>query len=320
MDKVKLGHSDVEITKLCFGATSLGGMPETYGYDVDEQLARDTIHAIFDSESNVLDTSRNYGFGRSEERIGQVIKERGGLPKNFLISTKLDRSTKNNVFDADQARRSLEESLEALSLDSVDILHLHDPEHADSIDPILSKGGAIDELFKMKEEGIAKVVGLAMGPVDLMLSILKDYDFDVIITHNRYTILNRNANEVINYAYQNGISVLNAAPFASGILAAGSKAMPRVCYMPADQNNIDSVKELEKLCAQNNIDLGAAALQFSLRDKRISGTIVGVGCPKHVQDALKWYHDEIPNEFLEILNNFSTNMDDPEATRDYKLG
>ena len=59
---------------------------------------------------NFLDTSRIYGFGRSEERIGAVIRERGGPPEGFIISTKLDRDPETNRFDASQARRSLEES------------------------------------------------------------------------------------------------------------------------------------------------------------------------------------------------------------------
>lgn len=320
MDKFKIKQTDLEITKLCFGATSLGGMPETYGYDVDEETARKTINAIFDSECNMLDTSRNYGFGRSEERIGNVIKERGGIPENFFISTKLDRSTETDIFDADQARKSLEESLQALNIDKIDILHFHDPEHAASLDPVLCKNGAIDELFKMKEEGLAKAVGIAMGSVDLMKSIIDDYDFDIMITHNRYTILNRSADSLIDYAYKKGITVLNAAPFASGALVAGSKSESKICYMPMKENHITQLQSLEKICSDYNVELGAAALNFSLLDKRISGTIVGVANPQHIKQALKWYYEELSDEILNEINQFPASLTDPEAEREYKLG
>lgn len=66
-------------------------MPATYGYSVDEDRARATVTAILDGPVNMLDTSNNYGFGRSEERIGAVIRERGGLPDGFVLATKLDR-------------------------------------------------------------------------------------------------------------------------------------------------------------------------------------------------------------------------------------
>src|SRR5579862_1833388 len=130
MDKVRLGRTDLMVTAVCFGTSGLGDMPDTYGYGVDEARARATIHAIFDGPANFLDTARNYGLGRSEERIGAVIRERGGLPAGFVLSTKLDRDPKTNRFDAGRARRSLEDSLKALGLEHIDLLHLHDPEHA----------------------------------------------------------------------------------------------------------------------------------------------------------------------------------------------
>ena len=52
----------------------------------------------------MLDTSRNYGLGRSEELIGQAIENNGGWPKDFILSTKLDRNMETGLFDAIQAR------------------------------------------------------------------------------------------------------------------------------------------------------------------------------------------------------------------------
>ena len=126
--------------------------------------------------------------GRSEERIGAAIRARGGLPEGFVISTKLDRDMDTGRFDAVQARRSLEVSLNRLGVDDVGILHLHDPEHAADLSEITGTGGALDELFKMKEEGLAQSVGLAMGRLDLMFPILRDYPFDALINHNRWTL------------------------------------------------------------------------------------------------------------------------------------
>ena len=100
-----------------------------------------------------------------------------------------------------RTRESVEESLKALNVDSVDVLFLHDPEYVKDINDVTKKDGALDELFKIKEEGLAKAVGLAMGRIDIMFPILRKWDFDVIINHNRYTLLNREADEMYNYAY-----------------------------------------------------------------------------------------------------------------------
>src|SRR5581483_4896580 len=117
VEKVILGRTSLAVTRLSFGTSGLGDMPDTYGYGVDTDRAKATVRAIFDSPVNFLDTARIYGFGRSEERIGAVIGERGGLPPWFVLSTKLDRDPRTNRFDAARARRSFEETLKALGVD-----------------------------------------------------------------------------------------------------------------------------------------------------------------------------------------------------------
>ena len=107
MKTVRLGRTNIMVTPICWGTSGIGDMPDTYGYGVDEQRARATLNAIFDGPVNFIDSARNYGLGRSEERIGAAIRERGGLPPGFVVSTKLDRDFKTNAFDAARARRSL---------------------------------------------------------------------------------------------------------------------------------------------------------------------------------------------------------------------
>ena len=51
----------------------------------------------------------------------------------------------------------------------------------------------------MKEEGLIEAVGLAAGKVEVMMELLKDWEFDAMITHNRYTLINRNANKLIDW-------------------------------------------------------------------------------------------------------------------------
>ncbi len=320
MEKSRIKNSNIRISKLSFGTSALGDMPDTYGYSVDEGRARETINAIFDSECNLIDTSRNYGFGNAEKRIGQVIQERGSLPDDFVISTKLDRDMKTQKFDATRARKSIEESLDALKVDSIGLLHLHDPEHCIDITEITSQHGSLTELFKMKEEGLAETVGLAMGKTDLMLEIIKDWPFDAIINHNRFTILNRNADELYNYVYTNNISIINAAPYASGVLAKGTKRSRLIAYSEATDQELEPVKELEKICHKYNIPLPAAALQFSLNDERISSTLVGVTKPKRVSDTIELSKFIIPNEAWDEINQLPYTTHDVEAAREYKPG
>jgi D-threo-aldose 1-dehydrogenase len=320
MNRVRLGRTDLMVTPVCFGTSGLGDMPDTYGYAVDEARALATINAIFDGAANFIDTSRIYGMGRSEQRIGAVIRERGGLPRNFVVSTKLDRDPNTNVFDAAQARRSVEQSLKTLGIEKIGLLHLHDPEHARSFEEATARDGALGELFRIKDEGLATAVGLAAGPTAMMMPLLRNWHFDALITHNRFTLVNRSAEAMLELAREKGIAVLNAAPYASGVLAKGADVYPRYAYQEASEAMLEPIRRIETICARHHVPPGAAALQFSMRDPRITSTICGVTKPERVQQTLEWARWSIPDAMWAELNALPYATDDPEATRDYKLG
>ncbi len=290
-----LSPSGLTVPAICFGTTALGNMPDTYGYAVDEARARATLDAIFDGPIGFLDTSRNYGMGESEKRIGEAIRARGGLPKGFVISSKLDRNMDTNKFDGERAQQSLEESLKALGVSSIDLLHLHDPEYASDLNDVTKKGGALDALFRMKEQGLCKAVGLAAGRTDIMTPLLRDYDFDALISHNRFTLLNRQATEMFELAKTRNIAVINAAPYASGILAKGASKQPLFAYMPAGEDITSRANAIEALCAKHGVPMGAAALQFSMRAPLIASTICGVSSPDRVQQTIDWANFNIPD-------------------------
>lgn len=320
MRKTAIGATGLEVTPLSFGASGLGSMPDTYGYAVGEARARATIERIFAGPANMLDTSRVYGFGRSEARIGAVIGDLGGAPEGFVLSTKLDRDVQTGRFDADQARRSLEESLTALRLDRIPIVHLHDPEHARDLTEITRAGGALDALFRMREEGLATAVGLAMGRIDIMLPLVRDLPFDVLISHNRFTLLNRQADALFDLAHQKGVAVFNAAPFAGGALAKGAAASNRLVYQETDAAGLAPVARIEEICRRGGVSIGAAALQFSMRDPRITSTIVGTTRPEGVDRNLDWASADIGAEIWAELEALPFSTEDPEATRAYRPG
>ncbi len=320
MKKNKIKDTGLEVTELSFGTSSLGSMPDTYGYEVPELRAQETLKRFFQGPANMLDTSRNYAMGESEKRIGKAIKENGGWPKGFLLSTKLDRNMDTLVLDKNRVRESLEESLKTLNVDSVDILFLHDPEYAKDITDITKKDGAMDELFKIKDEGLAKAAGVAMGKVDIMFPLLKDWDFDVIINHNRYTLINREANEMYDYASSKNIAIFNAAPYAGGVLAKGPDNFKKVTYQDATEEKLAPAREFEKVCKKHNVELGAAALQFSLRDSRITSTICGVTSVESIEKNLAWANAEISDEFWDEISKLPFSTNDPESERVFTSG
>ncbi len=223
-------------------------------------------------------------------------------------------------FDGARARRSLEESLKALNVDHIQLLHVHDPEYASSLSDVTGPKGALAELFRMKEEGLAAAVGLAAGRVDIMMPLLRDWDFDALITHNRFTLANRNAAEMMDLALQRGIAVLNAAPYSGGVLAKGTASHKRYVYQEASPEMLVPIARIEEVCARHGIAPGAAALQFSMRDKRVTSTVCGISKPERITQTLDWARCPIPQAAWDELMTLPFESGDPEATRVYRPG
>ena len=319
MNKKDIGDK-IKVSEICFGTSALGNMPDTYGYEVNPSIAEETILAILNGPSNFIDTSRNYGMGRSEKLIGNVFKSLGGKPNNIILATKIDRDTATNILDRDATLKSFEQSIKALATEKIDILHLHDPEHCKDLNDITCKGGALDTLFQLKEEGSVTLVGLAMGKVEMMYDLIQEWPFDVMINHNRFTLLNRQADKLFNLAKKKGIKIFNAAPFCGGILAKGTKETNRLVYQEVSEKKLKPIFDLEKICLKYNIPLGAAALQFSMKDPRISSTIVGITKKSRINQIVEWSNFEISEDAWTEILSLPFSINDPEATRNYKLG
>jgi D-threo-aldose 1-dehydrogenase len=283
-------------------------MPATFEYSVSEQRAFDTLRAVFGSPLNFLDTAASYGDGESERRIGEALREIGGLPEGCVLATKADRDPKTGDFSGDQMRRSVERSLRLLGLDRLQLVHLHDPEYLDEpgrepFEYMMAPGGPVETLANLKEEGVIEHLGIAGGPVDLLIQFVETGVFEAVVTHNRYTLVNRTAEPLLDAATQRDVAVLNAAPYGSGILAKGPDAYARYEYREAPQEMVERVRKMESACRELGVPLAAAALQFSLQDRRVVSTIVGISRPERVEQTIELATHPIPVELWPRLDS-----------------
>jgi D-threo-aldose 1-dehydrogenase len=302
-----LGSTGFSVSPVCVGCAPLGNMPKTFEYSVSEQRASETLRAVFGSPLNFLDTAASYGDGESERRIGEALEAIGGLPEGCVLATKADRDPKTGNFSGDQMRRSVERSLRLLGLDRLQLVHLHDPEYLDEpgrepFEYMMAPGGPVEVLVGLKEEGIIEHLGIAGGPVELLIWSVKTGLFETVITHNRYTLVNRTAEPLLDLAVRRGVAVLNAAPYGSGILAKGPDAYARYEYREAPQELIERVRKMEGVCKEFGIPLAAAALQSSTRDPRVVSTIVGISRPERVEQTLDLATHPVPDELWPTLD------------------
>jgi D-threo-aldose 1-dehydrogenase len=306
-----LGGTGLSVSPICVGCAPLGDMPETFDYSVSEGRALDTLRAVFESPLNFLDTAAAYGDGESERRIGEVLKEIGGVPEGWVLATKADRDLTTGDFSGEQMRRSIERSLRLLGLDRLRLVHLHDPEYLNEpgrepFEYMMAPGGPVEVLAGLKEEGIIEHLGIAGGPVEMLIRFVETGVFETVITHNRYTLVNRTAEPLLDISVERGVAVLNAAPYGSGILAKGPDAYARYEYREAPQQLVEQVRKMDAVCRELDVPLAAAALQFSIRDPRVDSTIVGISRPERVEQTLELAARLIPDELWERLEPLAT--------------
>ena len=271
-----LGRTGLQVSPICIGTSSWGvaraGESRT---QADERIAA-LADAVLESASvNFLDTSNMYGGSRSESIIGHALGRIDGLPKRTVLQTKLDRNLRTNSFSGDQMWRSLEQSLERLDIDRVQVMYLHDPEVI-GFAAAMADGGSVDTLVEMKSQGLVEHIGISGGPVPMMLDFVETGLFDSLVTHNRWTLVDRSAGRLFDAAVRHGTGICNAAPWGAGALLGDPSLRDRYGYRPTRPAVRTAIDAMAGLCESAGVSLRAAAVQFSMRDPRVSSTVVGV--------------------------------------------
>lgn len=305
----KLGRTDLDVTKLCVGGGPLGSVPHLFGHDTPAEAGIQTAIGALTGPTNFLDTGNSYSNGESERRVGEALTRLGGLPEGRVLATKLDRDLKTGEFTGDRMWRSLEESFNRLGVESVQVLHLHDPEHI-GFDVAMKKNGPFAALAEMKRQGLAKHIGVAGGPISMLLDFVRTDLFDVVLTHNRYTLVDRSAEPLLDEAAARNVAVLNGAVFGGGVLATTPKKDVTYAYRQASPGMAAAIHRAADIARRYDVQLGALALQFSTRDPRIASTVVGVSSPARIADTLDNFEVQIPDEAWEEIQGVAAPRSD----------
>jgi D-threo-aldose 1-dehydrogenase len=285
------------------GTSPLGKRPER-----GELLA----DAMLTSPYRQIDTSNNYANGESEKLLGGAIRRLGGLPADKVIFTKVDADPVTGRLDADRVRRSFDESMNRLGLETVPLLHFHDP-YMLEVAEAMAPGGPVDALIALREEGRVGAIGIAAGKRALMEEYVRTDAFDAVLNHNRWTLVDRSADTLWNLATERRMAVFNAAPFGGGILAGSTTRGPQYAYSAASRDLLEFIERLEALAAEWKIELAAAAVQFSLSDPRIHSTVVGMSSIARLESLPKLIAAEIPEGFWEGFRALGTPPASPAA-------
>jgi D-threo-aldose 1-dehydrogenase len=293
------GRTGITVSAICMGGAQLGSLPELFGYEVTEQNAIGLVRRVLDSPIRFLDTSNGYGGGRSEERIGRAVRDHGGLPIDFVISTKVDAL--DGDYSGERVRTSVRESMERLGIGRLPIVFLHDPEFH-PFDVITEPGGAVDVLVELRDAGEIGHIGVAGGDTREISRYLDPGVFEAVLVHNRWTLVDRSAGPLFQRAVEEEMAVVNAAVYGGGLLTA-SGGNGNYAYRPAAPAVRDAAAAMSEVCRRWGTDLATAALHFSLRDPKITVTVTGFTKQSTLDRTLDAVEVELPDAFWEELES-----------------
>ena len=309
-EKVRLGRTDVMITRLGLGTAALPGL-----YDVVEKNdALGAIRRTLASGLNFIDTAPMYGHGMSEELLGEALQ---GIPRDsYVLSTKVGRlltpedpskmadSQWKNIssyrwdfdFNYDAVMRSFEESLKRMKIDRIDVLLIHDPD--DHWETAIR--GAYPAVRKLREQGVVKAIGAGMNQWEMLKRFAEEGDFDCFLLAGRYTLIDHTSlAEFIPLCERKQISIIIGGPYNSGILAGGTTFN----YAPASAELLERVQKIRAICDRYGVDIKAAALQFPLAHSVVAATIPGARNSSELDENLKLITSVIPHALWQELRD-----------------
>lgn len=313
----QVGRTGLWLTELGLGTAPLGNLYRP----ISDREAGDVIDTALETGVRYIDTAPYYGFGLSEERLGQSLDGRDDV----VVSTKVGRLLRpapeaevgaerhgfvspmpfEPQFDytRDGILRSHEASLQRLGLDKIDILYVHDigrETHGDRDTHYrrqLIDGGGLEALRRLRHEGMVSAIGLGVNEIEVCLELMGIAEFDVILLAGRYTLLEQGAlDELLPRCLASGTSIVIGGPFNSGVLAAGSAgAQSHYNYAPVPAPVQERVHRLEMICSAHSVPLPAAALQFPLAHAAVAAVIPGFASTDEMRAGIEAFRFPIPD-------------------------
>lgn len=314
----RVGQTGLEVTTLGLGGASLAGNMRA----VPAEQARATVAHALDMGITYVDTAPQYGLGRSEHLVGDVVRERRA---GVVLSSKVGRLLRpvspelqdkgnwinplpfNQHYDYsyDGIMRSHQDSIQRLGVDKIDILYVHDIGSAthgvEGNKPLWAQlaNGGYRALRELRAAGLVKAIGLGVNEWEVLMDAFTLGDWDVFLLAGRYTLLEQTAlSPFMSTCLERGASVVVGGPFNSGILVGGDTFN----YEKAPEAIVARVRGIEAVCREFDVPLPAAALQFPLTHPAVCNVLPGPRSPAELDGILGWWDTPIPTELWSTLS------------------
>ncbi len=230
MELITINCTDLRTSRIGLGTWAMGGW--IWGGADQEESIR-TIHTALDKGINLIDTAPMYGFGRSEEIVGQAVEQWGGREK-VIIATKVGLEWHDGVVFRNATRerinREIEDSLRRLRTSYIDLYQIHWP------DPSAPIGDTADAMRRLLEQGKIRAIGVSNFSPEQM-----DAFRAVVPLHTNqppYNLFERQIEQdVLPYTRRNSIGTLAYGALCRGLLS--GKMRPDSEFTGDDLRKVD---------------------------------------------------------------------------------
>jgi myo-inositol catabolism protein IolS len=308
MKYTKLKKSNIEVSVIGLGTNAVGG--HNLFQNLNEEDGKDFVREALKNGVTFIDTADIYGPGRSEELVGEVLKEFNR--EDYVIATKgaqrwsSDGSIKTNN-RPEYLRDALENSLKRLQLDYVDLYYLHFP---DGETPFAE---SIGELARLKEEGKIRSIGIS----NVSLEQLKEANAngDISVLQSPYNMFDRSTEaELLPYCIENNISFIPYGPLAFGLLGGGFTKdfkldeqdwRNSIPLFQGDQfqQTLTKVDKLKEFALKKDTTLPNLALAWLLAQEGVDAVIPGGKRKERIRENTQASDIVLSNEELAIIND-----------------
>ena len=276
-----------EVTELALGTVGIGSF---YGEISDEEGVAALRRAV-ELGINYVDTSPLYK--EAERRIGLWLRE-DGRPEGLILSTKLGtHPARRGDYSAEGARWSVRNSLEVTRAGYFDCVLIHDPRSMAELEQALGPGGAVEELGRMKAEGLVRSVGLGVREHEYHRRAIESGKVDVLLTYADYTLVRQTAAPLIEQAGEAGVGVILAQLVHAGQLAGPDPTQdPRL----KDRPELQAAYDWWQWAREREVSLPALAIQYGLRNPHVGCALVGAKAAREVEENVGYVGERIPEE------------------------
>lgn len=303
MQYCQLGKTELQVSRLSFGASSLGGV----FHPVDEAEAIAAVHAALDCGINYFDVAPAYGGTRSETVLGKALR---GIPRErYILSTKVGKYTDPSAYGNDtldysrgRIRASLDESAARLGTQYFDIIHIHDIEYQNRKHTEWALTEGYESVQELKREGRIGGVSFGIYPMDLWKRIFTSLDIDAALVHNHYCLNDTQLFDLLPIARQKRIGIINGSPFASGLLTDRGPAD----WHPAGPEARALFRQAAEFCRAQGASIGRLALQFSSQNPEIPTTLFSTANPETVRRNVADFEQPCDMEFAAEVGRILT--------------